>query len=153
MGISYVVHALEAEMLGREWEAPPFLHEGLNVNVLQESLDVALAESSSQDKVMSIDPSITYRGVTAATTWIAIIFFLWHLWQQWWHRAKGRVIILPTKAYTSLVNQTRKQLESEGISDLCTGDVLAAWFFKVRVIATSETRTASLPLITDDIFR
>jgi hypothetical protein len=33
-GISYLIHALEAEMQGREWEAPPLLHEGLNANIL-----------------------------------------------------------------------------------------------------------------------
>jgi hypothetical protein len=128
MGISYVVHALEAEIHGREWDAPSSLHEGLNVNVLQESLDVALRQSSSQGKAIGI-----YRGVTAATTWTVLVFLLWHLWQQWWHRAEGRVIMLPTRAYTSLVKRTRNDLEAEGMSDVrvSTGDILAAWFFKV----------------------
>jgi hypothetical protein len=60
MGISYVVHALEAEMHGREWEAPHSIHKGLTVNVPQESLDLALAKSSSQDKVISTNPSLLY---------------------------------------------------------------------------------------------
>jgi hypothetical protein len=137
MGISYVVHALEAEMLGRDWEVPPSPHEGLNVNVLQESLDVVLNQSSSPGEDRGIDSRVTYRGITAATTWTVVVFFLWHLWQQWWHRAEGRVIILPTKAYSGLVDRTRNDLEAEGISDvrLSTGDVLAAWFFKVRFVS------------------
>jgi hypothetical protein len=50
-GISYLIHALEAEMRGREWEAPPVLHEGLNTNMLQESLDVALEQSLGSAKL------------------------------------------------------------------------------------------------------
>lgn len=131
------MHALEAEMLRREWDAPlPSLHEGLNVNALQQLLDIQVHQSSNSGKERNVDFSITYRGVTAATFWTVVVFFLWHLWQQWWHFAEGRVIILPAKAYTSLVDRTRGDLEAEeGLSNvrLSTGDIITAWFFKVRL--------------------
>lgn len=130
MGISYFVHALEAEMLGREWEVPLPLHEGLNVNVLQGSLDDALEKSVGGSG--SDDTLVTYNGVTPYTRWMALRFVGWHVWQKWWHGASARVIILPPKAYTALVERTRKEMEADGKSDvrLSTGDVLVAWFFK-----------------------
>ena len=129
MGISFFVHALEAEMLGREWEVPPPLHGGLNVNELQESLDVAFDQSSG---TASGNMLITYRGVTVVTAWTVIMFFLWHLWQRWWHQAEGRVILLPAKARATLVDRVRKETESSiGGVRLSTGDILVAWFFKV----------------------
>jgi hypothetical protein len=64
MCMSYLVHALESEMLGREWEVPAPLHEGLNVNALQESLDSALDQSLRKGKLESGDALVTYKDVT-----------------------------------------------------------------------------------------
>ena len=133
MGISNLIHALEAETLGREWETPPPLHKGLNVNKLQESLDVALEQDLSSAKTESGCAPTTYKGVIPATAWMLLMLVWWHIWQRWWHGAGGKIIILPPRAYTALVNQTRKELEAEGKIDvrLSTGDILVAWFFKV----------------------
>jgi len=57
----------------------PPLHEGLNVNVLQGSLIVALDQSSGLGKPESRDALVTYRGVTVVIAWMAIIFMLWYL--------------------------------------------------------------------------
>jgi hypothetical protein len=67
MSISYFVHALEAEMLGRVWEVPLPLHEGLDVNVLEESLDNALDQTLGLEKSQSSSGLIAYRSVTPAT--------------------------------------------------------------------------------------
>ena len=134
MGISFLVHALESEMLGQEWEIPAPLHEGLNVNMLQESLDRSLDETLATSKSDHSDAFVPYNGMTFATLWIAIMFLLWHLWQEWWHGAKSRVILLPQKAYSTLVDRTRKEAEAEGYCTdirLSTGDIIVAWFFKV----------------------
>lgn len=134
MGVSYFVHALEAEMLGREWETPAPLHKGLNVNVLQQSLDTALEQSLRSDKPEPAVALIKYDGVTAGTIWIAIMFVWWHFWQKWWHGASAKTINLSTKAYTTLVDRTRKDMEADGNSDvrLSTGDIVVAWFYKVH---------------------
>ena len=134
MGISFFVHALESEMLGQEWEVPTPLHEGLNVNMVQEHLDCALDESLGKGKPESGNALIAYDGITPATPMIVVRFLLWHLWQEWWHRAKCRTVILPQKACLMLVDRTRKEAEAEGHTDvrLSTGDILVAWFFKVR---------------------
>jgi hypothetical protein len=134
MGISCVIHALEAEMHEREWEPPHVLTEGLNVNVLEEILDAALNQVSEAGRLESGHGLITYRGVTPATTWVAIKFAWWHLWQRLWHRIGSRTIILPSKACTML-NRTRNELEASGMTDvrLSTGDIIVAWFFKVCI--------------------
>ena len=137
MGISYLIHALEAEMLGREWETPPPLYKGLNVNKLQESLDVALEQDLGSSKTGSGGSSTTYKGVIPGTAWMLIMLVWWHVWQRWWHGARGEIIILPPRVYTALVNRTRKEMEAERKMDirLSTGDILVAWFFKVLVYA------------------
>lgn len=136
MGISYVIHALEAEIHGREWEPPHSLHEGYNVNVLQESLEVTLKQVSESGQLDSDHGLIIYRGVTFATRWMVIKFVLWHVWQQLWHRATGRVIVLPSQTCATLVNRTRRELEATGITNvrLSTGDIISAWVFKVCYI-------------------
>jgi hypothetical protein len=67
------------------------------------------------------------KGTVAIFT--PIMFILWHLWQRWWHGARGRVIILPPKAYATLADRTRKEAEAEGMGDvrLSTGDILVVF--------------------------
>lgn len=160
VGISIIVHALEAELLGREWEPPRSLpHEGLNVNVLQEALDAAM--ESRKQKVMVRVPSyiecshdinerivrqvaesgksnfshgfIPYKNLTPATTKMTDNYRWWHIWQKVWHQARSSVVILPLRAVTMLVDRTKKEMEAFGTTDvhLSTGDILIAWFFKV----------------------
>jgi hypothetical protein len=117
-------------MRGREWEAPPLLHEGLNTNMLQESLDVALEQSLGSE---TGDASANHSVVIPGTIWMAIMFVVWHVWQRWWRGARGRVFILPPKAYSTLVDRTRKEMEADGLIDVhpSISDILTAWFFKV----------------------
>ena len=135
MDIAFVLHALEAEMLGREWEVPAPLYKGPNVNLLQESLDTALNDSLSVGEPKSREALVTYKGVTPLTLWAALLFLYWHIWQHLWHGVRHKVIILPSKACTSLVGRTRKEADAAGLSDirLSTGDILVAWLFKVRI--------------------
>lgn len=120
-------------MRGREWEAPPLLHEGLNANMLQESLDVALEQSLGSPMPENGDALANYGVVIPGTVWMAIMFVVWHVWQRWWHGARGQVFILPPKACTTLVDQTRKEMEADGLTDVhpSISDILVAWFFKV----------------------
>lgn len=136
MGIASVVHALESEMLRREWQTPAPLHEGLNPNPLHRALDaVSLQDPSSPDSDADVHSPSMYRGISAASIGTIIFFTLWLLWQQWWPGAEGRIVVLPAAAYTALVDQTRKELEADSgrMADirLSTGDILTAWFFKV----------------------
>jgi hypothetical protein len=119
----------------REWEPPHVLHEGFNVNVLGETLDAALNQVSESGQLDSGHGLITYRDITAATTWVAIKFALWNVWQRLWHGIECRTIIIPSQACTSLVNRTRNGLEVSGVMDvrLSFGDIIAAWFFKVCI--------------------
>ena len=49
-GVASIIHSLEAEMLGNEWDIPPLLHPGLNVNELQ-----AVLEKEEDKKVTETD--------------------------------------------------------------------------------------------------
>ena len=129
MGIASVIHALEAESLNKSWTGPPPLHIGHNENHLQVFLDRTDHELSKRKDAVPND----YRAVSVYGLWLIITFFLWNLWQDKWHKAHPRLILLPAQAYERLVNDARAAIAREGKTDvrLSTGDVLTAWLFKV----------------------
>ena len=46
-GLASIIHSLEAEMLGKEWDIPPPPHPGLNMNKLQVVLEKAAEEEDN----------------------------------------------------------------------------------------------------------
>lgn len=136
IGLSYLIRALEAEMRRLEWKIPLHLHEGLNTNKLQESLDVALEQSSNSTEPETRDSWDNCSVVIPGTILMAVTFVLWHVWQRWWHGARAKVFILPPKACAALVDRVRKDIEDSGLTDVrpSTSDILVAWFFKVNTL-------------------
>ncbi|KAF8900296.1 hypothetical protein CPB84DRAFT_1779309 [Gymnopilus junonius] len=140
MGIAAVVHALESETLGRPWSVPPALTTGENENKLQLFLDRTSMEVKNRSKN-------DYHAVSIIGIWFILNFVLWHLWQQLWHKAHRRLILLPPKVYGKLVDDARNAMARDGKVDfrLSTGDVLAAWIFKtVYSQELNQSRRVSL---------
>jgi len=134
MGIAAVVHALEAESLGRPWSIPPSLQPGINENQMQTFLDKA--ENKIQQE--GTPPPVDYRATSIIGLWFIITFFWWHFWQRFWHGAQSRMILMPPLAYEKLVCDARAATKREGKTDvrLSTGDVISAWAYKVRLFAS-----------------
>lgn len=126
MGIASVIHALEAESLNKRWAIPPPLNAGHNDNPLQIFLERDLSES---EHALPDE----YRSVSVFGLWLIIMYIFWHFWQEKWHGAHSRLILLPTSIYEKLVIDARDALAREGKTSLrlSTGDVLTAWLFKV----------------------
>ncbi|CAA7270054.1 unnamed protein product [Cyclocybe aegerita] len=127
-GIANLVHALEAEMLGKPWAVPPALHSGQNENHLQVFLNRTRNEIVKEGK----EAPENYTGVSVVGIWFVVTFFFWHVWQQVWHNMQKKMIVLPVRAYEKLVLDAREALLLEGKKEsrISTGDVLAAWLFK-----------------------
>ncbi|KAF8959163.1 hypothetical protein BDZ97DRAFT_1667587 [Flammula alnicola] len=140
MGIAAVVHALEAETLGRPWAIPPTLHAGRNENQMQSFLD------RMQENVKKLPAN--YRAASVVGLWFIITFMAWHLWQQLWHKARSRLILVPAKAYEKLVRDAREAMVREGKKDvrLSTGDVLTAWLYKTVYFSEEEYPTLRVHL-------
>lgn len=127
MGIAFVIHALEAEMLGQPWEVPPLPHAGLNTNVMLLHLENFTEEAQKKEA------SSEYFAISVLGIWAIISYLLFHAWQYWWHGARRKMILVPEAACKILVADARKALAENGNDKIrvSTGDVLAAWLLKV----------------------
>ncbi|KAJ3506503.1 hypothetical protein NLJ89_g6830 [Agrocybe chaxingu] len=127
-GIANLVHALEAEMLGKPWAVPPAMHAGQNENHLQVFLNRTKKDIAKGGKQVPEN----YNGVSVVGMSFVVTFFFWHVWQQVWYNMQKKLVVLPVRAYEKLVLDVREALLLEGKKEfrVSTGDVLAAWLFK-----------------------
>ena len=140
-GLASIVHALEAEMLGKEWVIPPPLHPGLNVNHLQTVLEKAAEEEAN--KVTEADAKYEMISIFGLGTLLKMLVGI--IWQWVWHKAERKLIILPPKVYEKVVHDARAAMDKESGGQskvrLSTGDVLTAWIFKVYFFYGFAERT------------
>ncbi|CAA7268833.1 unnamed protein product [Cyclocybe aegerita] len=136
LGIARVVHAVEAELLGREWEPPSIVLEpGVNKDLLEATLDRAADEQFA--KTGQTHGSSEYHATGLVTTWWVFMYFLWAIWQEKWHGGRRRLLLMPAEAFGKLVDETRAAAAKEqgdkpedGRVQLTRGDILAAFVFK-----------------------
>ena len=128
MGIAAVIHALEAESLGRAWSIPPSLEPGINKNKMQSFIDANKNKMQEEGTPLPVD----YRATSIIGLWFIVTFLWWHFWQKVWHKAQSRMILIPPHAYEKLVCDAREAMTREGKTDvrLSTGDVITAWAYK-----------------------
>ncbi|KAF8956655.1 hypothetical protein BDZ97DRAFT_1671310 [Flammula alnicola] len=127
LGIASVVHALEAELLGKEWSAPATLHNGLNENPLSILLDKATLERRENWKREE------YSAAGLVGFWWILVFAAWSYWQVIWHGAGEKILLIPRQVIDKLVEDARQGVVGEGgdtNTRLSRGDVLAAFLFK-----------------------
>ncbi|EFI27061.1 hypothetical protein CC1G_15190 [Coprinopsis cinerea okayama7 len=127
-GFALVMHAVTAELNGREWDVPPFPSPGLNTNefgvVMQREYEKALMENE-----LVRNPYVNWRVV-------GIGGLVKYLFGNWWHNWKYGVgdynIVIPKKVHVGLVEEARKALEDEGITDVrpTSGDVITSWLMQ-----------------------
>ncbi|KAF8956400.1 hypothetical protein BDZ97DRAFT_1671698 [Flammula alnicola] len=125
LGMSSVVHAVEAELLGKAWPSPAALHSGLNENPLSVMLKKAALERPeyANKEVYSVTGLVGF--------WWILVFSVWSYWQMIWHGSGEKMLLIPRQAMDKLVEDTRQGLVDEGGDvRLSTGDVLAAFLFK-----------------------
>ena len=130
MGIASIIHALEAETLGRPWPISACqLLPGQIENTFQHALDIA--EKKTED---SLGATTVYPYLNPLGAWEAVLLLFLVLWQAIWNKAYSCVIMIPGDVCDMLVSETRKSLMLAGKDDvrLSTGDVLTAWLLKVN---------------------
>ena len=134
MGIASVIHAVEAETLGRPWTPPPPMLPIEYDNAFQTALDAKEKEAAGTLP--------EYHFMENVNAWYTLCKGLWYFWQRIWHKAQSRLIIVPSRVCDLLVRDAREAIAKECKDDvrISTGDVLAAWLLKVRNMS-SKTLT------------
>ena len=134
MGFAAVLHAFEAESLGRSWPIPPPLKPGLNDNKLQTFIDKTKNEMEQAGTPLPVD----YKATSLVGPRFLLWFLAWQIWQQRWHQAHRRVLLMPPQVYDKLLGDTREALSQEGKTEvqLSAGNVIFAWIYKVCPFAS-----------------
>jgi len=125
-----IMNALVAELKGVEWTVPPSLHEGINVNPLEEVLSrESNAEGASRRNFQDY-ANYTPMGVSNFVKLIS-----WHVRERFWRGADRRIVLLPKDVLSYVIEDVRSALRNEGrqIEHVTTGDILVAWIFKVKL--------------------
>ena len=106
--------ALEAESLGRSWPIPPPLTPGINDNKLQSFIDKTESEMKQAGTPLPPDNKATsVVGLRYLLRYLA-----WHAWQQRWHKAHRKVVLMPPKVYEKLLKDVQEALAEEGKTDV-----------------------------------
>jgi hypothetical protein len=65
-------------------------------------------------------------------------FLAWQIWQQRWHQAHRREVLMPPQVYDKLQGDIREALSQEGKTEvrLSAGNVIFAWSLNERTAST-----------------
>lgn len=129
-GAAQITNALVAEMHAREWTPPLPPHAGLNLNPVEEAVTrEALVKKFSLE---IYDGPIGYIPIPIGGAGLTKLIE-WHIGERQVRDATRRVVLLPKAVLTDLVKSVKSALRAEGkqVDHVTTGDILAAWIFKV----------------------
>ncbi|KAG2008950.1 hypothetical protein CC2G_014328 [Coprinopsis cinerea AmutBmut pab1-1] len=159
VGNSMFLHALDAELNGKEWTVPWYPSTpGLHPNPLQEILDEELEKlledkerNEALDALLPWTEAGSKPGAPATSrsgfpedlrrypppmkivNLLQIIVWLIGLFiQKWVYGASTTHVVLPRDIHTRLANETRKEAEDNGLTDtrISGGDVVLAWLLQ-----------------------
>lgn len=128
-GMGMCVHALDAELHGREWTAPPFQEE----NILQAEVVGFTKVVNGAEGAPEIIPSGARD--TVAPGWWALKWMLAsiYLYEYWWHKNTFSSVFLGEDVLRRIVEPAKQEAYKATGERVSTGDVLMAWVLKVRI--------------------
>ncbi|EAU86756.1 hypothetical protein CC1G_06517 [Coprinopsis cinerea okayama7 len=134
LGLSLIVHAVEAELSGREWDVPPLPSTpGLQRNALEDILEglegeqrvqcatdskrtvdsegaIAGKKYNDREQVSegSDDDEFKYRS-SIVGLWFCFVWFVYYMWQFYFHKRKNCIVVLPKRVWEGLVEKVRRE--------------------------------------------
>ncbi|GJN93885.1 hypothetical protein Rhopal_006944-T1 [Rhodotorula paludigena] len=131
-GLGLVVAALDAELHGRSWTAPPLLtHNQLDGLLDEHEAALTNATPAAQGDAW-VDRNVLV-GWSSATRLVNIAKFLVnYVWEKWYHRDEARYIFVGKDAASRLVQRIKEEARSAtGDAEwVSSGDVLMSWVLK-----------------------
>ncbi|KAG2008353.1 hypothetical protein CC2G_013792 [Coprinopsis cinerea AmutBmut pab1-1] len=126
IGFAMVMHALEAELSGKEWEVPPLPLPGLNENPCERLMEREVA------KAKEVGERISYPNLSVGGTANFIAYLLRNFWYNLRNGVGDYNVVIPFSVHTKLAAEARKALEEEDATDVrpTSGDVITAWLMK-----------------------
>ncbi|KAG6846955.1 hypothetical protein H0H93_010891, partial [Arthromyces matolae] len=128
-GIGQFIHALDDELHGRPWEAPPLPSE---INVVQEALDDLEAAPSLFDCIHR--ESATYAGLRRYFTKSSFMNNLSNsrafLSEFIWGCIEDKSVYLNGKTLGKLLRVVKDEVRTIGRGSVTTSDILVAWILK-----------------------
>jgi hypothetical protein len=134
-GMGMIVNAINDEFSGREWTVPsPAALPGHETTILEEAFSAVSSLPPSKDETLvesNIDawkreiPLISMRSATR--------FRLYLAYEMLVQKHKINVLYLSERAVKAIVDPIQAQIKARGDGSwVSTGDILVAWFVKVR---------------------
>jgi hypothetical protein len=128
-GMGEVIHALDAELNGKEWTAPALEEVNLVAKAFKEHEGMETDESELPPVLRDL----------AAGTWREMArLFSSFAYEYFWHRAKTCSVFLGEEVVKRIVEKVKEEAleESGGEQWVTTGDVLTAWVLKVSQLSS-----------------
>jgi len=125
-GITTVVHLVEAELQGKQWDVPFPISSEQNENLLERLLKEAQQEKEEHRETWVYGRP--YSGLHIRWIGGIIILLFWFLWQKVWNGAEQRVFRLPPKALGKLLEAYESQSTAVRVS---RGDIYVSFVTKV----------------------
>ncbi|GAA5973844.1 hypothetical protein JCM11641_003189 [Rhodosporidiobolus odoratus] len=126
-GIGLVIKALNAELHGLAWEAPPLFSD----NPLLRTLDNIARDKQIEAKVDSSLP-ILLDWRPASSVGALFRFFTALVWEKLWGRFEQRYLFIRQELIDALAQEVKKdvQKETDGEGYVSTGDIFSAWLLR-----------------------
>ncbi|KAJ7229068.1 hypothetical protein GGX14DRAFT_510048 [Mycena pura] len=122
VGAAAIMHALVAEMRGKEWDVPAPPSEGEHPNPIEKVL-----RRIAEGKTEHLQSGYAALGVKGS-----LLLVGWHLRERYWRGSTHRIFIVPSECISQVVDAARLEVRRGSQSiQVSTGDVLVAWLMKV----------------------
>ncbi|KAG6834497.1 hypothetical protein H0H93_009307 [Arthromyces matolae] len=142
-GIGQFIHALDDELHGRPWEAPPLPSE---INVVQEALDDLEAAPSMFDDIHR--ESATYAGLRRDFTKPSFLNNFSNLRavlsELIWGHIEDKTVYLNGKTLGKLLREVKDEVRTIDRGSVTTSDILVSWILKQQLAEKSVAELAIL---------
>ncbi|KAG2008258.1 hypothetical protein CC2G_013710 [Coprinopsis cinerea AmutBmut pab1-1] len=142
VGFALLIHAVVAELAGKEWDAPPLPTPGLNENRYKTLVEEEVRKVGESQKVL--EPLYNFSAVGL---WGILVFVFGSLWDRWVNGYGEWNLVIPYNVHMKLAEETRREAEEAGWTDVrpTSGDILFAWLVQsIYKDGTKPNRTIGL---------
>ncbi|GAA6018762.1 hypothetical protein JCM10207_005571 [Rhodosporidiobolus poonsookiae] len=128
-GMALVLRALNAELHGEEWDAPPL--EAVNPLAKAEKQLVVDETVAAIGKLERQESS--FEWLWAPRTWLGGMKAKWSIrWEKWWYEVEDGFFYLNAKTVERVVQRVKREVQEDtgGKEWVSSSDIVTAWLVK-----------------------